>query len=192
MSVWIHLLVLVFIDIQDRSWEVLEPVLESLPRLIENKSFVLRANGTTTTSSSSPLDPSFEAGASSPMAEPHPALAQLCDALCFFVSEKNVFHRIIHASNGSSAAEPNSRLQGDAADRFTRSDFHVKVHNFSKKLIRGQSKKVSFDLGHIETCGLLHGDQHVSNNFVCFQVFSILAIFALYYGNFWSENFLSF
>ena len=29
--------------------------------------------------------------------------------------------------------------------------------------IRGQSKKVVFDLGHIEKCGFLHGVQYVSN-----------------------------
>ena len=35
--------------------------------------------------------------------------------------------------------------------------------------IRGRSKNVFLDLGHIEKCGFLHGVQHVSN--ITFQVF---------------------
>ena len=35
--------------------------------------------------------------------------------------------------------------------------------------VRGQSKKVSLDLGHVEKCGFFHGVQHVSN--IIFQVF---------------------
>ena len=48
---------------------------------------------------------------------------------------------------------------------FYRFDFksYQKQKRFFLTEIRGQSKKVFLDLGHIEKWGFLHGVQHVSN-----------------------------
>ena len=41
--------------------------------------------------------------------------------------------------------------------------------------VTGHPKKVYRDLNHVETCGFLHGVQHVPNN--TFEVFSDIANF---------------
>ena len=136
---------------QDRNWNVLEPVLESLPRLIENKSYIMSANWAAPSSSHSGAGfDSYEVGcvgASTPFADPHPGLAQLCDALCLFVSEKNFFPRLIQRPDALKAQQQQQQQHQqhqqqshhqhqqrhqslDSCNRFSRSDFHVKVSKF--------------------------------------------------------------
>ena len=62
-------------------------------------------------------------------------------------------------------------------------------------VIRGQSKKVFLDRSYVEKWGFLYSVQHGSNIIflkVFFRHCKILTIFAVFHGEFWSENFSSF
>ena len=102
--------------------------MESLPRLIENKSLVMSAYWADSGEESG--------GASTPLVDRHPVLGQLCDALCHFVNDKTLFHRIVHHPVNAQQQQQQPQQQAtvglEGRLKFTRSDFHVKVKNHCK------------------------------------------------------------